>query len=184
MTENPQQEAQDLSRYAEGANEDMGSFYERWRERVHGWIAERSPREVADAVLLLPDMVALVLRLMKDPRVPLQFRGMLFAVALYAISPIDIVPEAMLGALGLADDTLVISTVVLRLMQQATEIDPKLIRENWSGQGDVVETMHSIVESKGELFNNNVWQRIRSLIGGSDSGSSAGPTVVEGQPKH
>lgn len=52
-------------------------------------------------------------RLMLDRRVPAWQKAIPIAAALYAISPIDLVPEALLGPLGIADD-LVIVVLALR----------------------------------------------------------------------
>jgi uncharacterized membrane protein YkvA (DUF1232 family) len=158
---------------------DLPGFYQRWRERVYQWIRARGPAALADAILLLPDLVALTLRLIRDPRTPLPFKAQLLAVSIYALSPIDIIPEAAFGAMGLADDVLLLSLMLLRLLESASQIDPDLIREHWAGKGDVVETLQEVVQNKGELVNTKLWNSLRRLFGDTPPD----PAVVQGQAR-
>lgn len=52
-------------------------------------------------------------RLYRDPRVPAWAKLVCFVLAgLYLISPIDVVPEALAGPLGLLDDALLIPLIL------------------------------------------------------------------------
>jgi uncharacterized membrane protein YkvA (DUF1232 family) len=156
---------------------ELPGFYQTWRERVHGWIEARSNGEVADAILLLPDLLALVIRVLGDPRTPLFFKSQLLIVAMYVLIPVDFVPEAVIGAAGLADDAVIVSVMLLRLLQSASGIDPQVLRDHWSGQGDIVATLQEIVANDGEIVNSNIWRRIRGLVGRN---GTPDPVVVKG----
>ena len=157
--------------------QDLPGFYEGWRRRVHGWVSRRAPGELADAILLAPDLLALVIRLLRDKRTPLPLKSQLLVVMIYVLSPVDILPEAVLGAMGLADDVVIMAGVLLGLMESASALDPAVLREHWSGQGDIAETIQEVVDNKGELVNTKVWKRIRGLFGQPQPD----PVVVEGQ---
>lgn len=144
---------------------DLPDFYDRWRERVHGWLAERSRSELADAVLILPDLMALVMRLILDSRTPLFFKSQLVLVAAYVLIPIDIIPEGVLGAAGLADDAVVVSLMLLKLVQSASGLDPKLLQELWPGQGNVTELLQEVAGSEGKLMNSKVIRSVMGLFG-------------------
>lgn len=156
---------------------DMPRFYTAWRRRVHEWIARYSREELADAVLFVPDLAALLLRLLSDSRTPLFFKSQLLLAAIYILLPIDFVPEAVMGAAGLADDAVVASLVLMKLLQSARNLDPQLLRELWPGKGDVVATIQEVVESSGEIVNTRTWKRIRMLFGSP----SPEPAVVHGK---
>jgi hypothetical protein len=51
-----------------------------------------------------------------------------------------------------------------------------MLRELWSGKGDIVDVLNEIVESGGEVVNTRVWRRVRSLFGNS----GPEPAVVDG----
>ncbi len=51
-----------------------------------------------------PQVVRLVWRLWRDPRVPLLLKGMLLAVAFYVLSPLDLLPDFLFPVLGELDD--------------------------------------------------------------------------------
>jgi uncharacterized membrane protein YkvA (DUF1232 family) len=158
-------------------SDDLPGFYNHWRGRVHSWIADRSREELADAVLILPDLFALVIRLIRDGRTPLRFKSQLIMVAAYVLLPVDLIPEAAFGAAGLADDALVVSVMLMRLLNQANDLDPHMLRELWSGKGDIVDVLTEVVESDGEVVNTRVWRRVRAMFGNP----GPEPAVVDGR---
>ncbi|NJL94939.1 MAG: hypothetical protein HC915_15075, partial [Anaerolineae bacterium] len=68
--------------------------YEKWRTKLESWLEARGAGAISDVVLLLPDMLALALRLVGDPRTPVVVRLQLVAIAIYVVLPFDILPEA------------------------------------------------------------------------------------------
>lgn len=60
---------------------------------------------------------------------------MVAGAIIYAIVPFDLIPD-MLPFVGQIDDVYLISLTLLRLLDRT---DPKIVREHWSGGGDVVE---------------------------------------------
>ena len=52
----------------------------------------------------LPDFIKLYWRLFSDRRVPLYLKGMLVAVLVYVVSPIDLIPDFIGPLFGIADD--------------------------------------------------------------------------------
>jgi hypothetical protein len=96
---------------------------------------------------------------------------------MYVLIPVDFVPEAVIGAAGLADDAVIVSVMLLRLLQGATSVDPQVLRDNWSGQGDIVATLQEIVANDGEIVNSNIWRRIRGLVGRD---GTPDPAIVKG----
>src|SRR5213083_2150569 len=86
-------------------------------------------------LMFLPNMVILCARLMVDSRVPRVERALFAAAIIYAIIPFDFIPD-MIPFVGQIDDAYLISLTLLRLIERT---DPKVVREHWSGGGDVVE---------------------------------------------
>jgi uncharacterized membrane protein YkvA (DUF1232 family) len=92
-------------------------------------------RRLKNVLLFVPNMVALCLRLLTDKRVPVAERALVAGAIVYAIVPLDLIPD-MLPFVGQVDDVYLIALTLLRLMERT---DPKIVREHWKGGGDVVE---------------------------------------------
>jgi uncharacterized membrane protein YkvA (DUF1232 family) len=92
-------------------------------------------RRLKNVLLFIPNMVLLSMRLLTDSRVPATERALLAGAIVYAIIPFDLIPD-MIPFVGQIDDAYLIALTLLRLMERT---DPKVVREHWSGGGDVVE---------------------------------------------
>lgn len=92
-------------------------------------------RRLKNLLLFIPNMLLLSMRLLTDSRVPATERALVAGAVLYAIIPFDLIPD-MIPFVGQIDDAYLIALTLLRLMERT---DPKVVREHWSGGGDVVE---------------------------------------------
>ena len=86
-------------------------------------------------LLFFPNMLLLCGRLLTDSRVPATERALVAGAIIYAIIPFDLIPD-MIPFVGQIDDAYLIALTLLRLMERT---DPKVVREHWSGGGDIVE---------------------------------------------
>lgn len=92
-------------------------------------------RRLKNLLLFIPNMLLLCARLLTDSRVPATERALVAGAIVYFIIPFDLIPD-MLPFVGQIDDTYLIALTLLRLMERS---DPEVVREHWSGGGDVVE---------------------------------------------
>ena len=86
-------------------------------------------------LLFVPNLLLLAARLMIDPRVPTTERVLVAGALLYALIPLDFIPD-VLPFVGQIDDAYLVALSLLRLM---TVTDPRVVRAHWRGGGDVVE---------------------------------------------
>jgi uncharacterized membrane protein YkvA (DUF1232 family) len=93
---------------------------------------------------------------MVDPRVPAKERLLVAGAVIYAILPLDFVPD-MIPFVGQIDDLYLVSLTLLRLM---TVTDPAVVRGHWNGGGDIVEFVGSAAMVAGKLLP----QRIRRIL--------------------
>ncbi|MFQ5753645.1 MAG: YkvA family protein [bacterium] len=68
----------------------------------------KNPRGFVQVVMYLPQFVKLYGRLIKDPRVPILLRLVLFLAFVYIISPIDLFPDFLIPILGHLDDLFIL----------------------------------------------------------------------------
>lgn len=92
-------------------------------------------RRIKNVLLFIPNMLLLCARLLRDSRVPATEKALLAGAIVYAIVPFDLIPD-MIPFVGQIDDAYLIALTLLRLMERT---DPRVVREHWSGGGDVVE---------------------------------------------
>lgn len=91
-------------------------------------------------LMFLPNMVLLMGRLLRDVRVPTAEKALFAAAIVYVISPIDLIPD-MFPFIGQVDDLYVVALVILRLVNRT---DESVVRQHWSGGGDIVSLAESI----------------------------------------
>ncbi|NIR37442.1 MAG: DUF1232 domain-containing protein, partial [Actinobacteria bacterium] len=75
-------------------------------------------RLARDTAFLLPNLVKLLARLVRDPRVPRRSKLVVGAAIAYVASPIDLLPE-FIPIVGLADDVLLAAYAVNHLVDVA-----------------------------------------------------------------
>lgn len=111
---------------------------------------------VTDAVLMMPNIVKLISRLLRDPRVPRRAKITLGLAAAYVVSPIDLIPE-VIPVLGWADDVLVLMFAIDSLIERAGD---EVVEELWEGPGDLL----GLVRDVTGLARNLVPKRLSNII--------------------
>lgn len=92
-----------------------------------------------DIIFIVPDIIALLIRMLKDPRVPIKTKVALSASLVYIVSPIDIIPDRI-PLIGSIDD---VAVILFALNRIATDVDITVIMENWQGNNEVLLTLKS-----------------------------------------
>jgi uncharacterized membrane protein YkvA (DUF1232 family) len=112
-------------------------LYDRWRAVLARPRPGVAP-DLRDALLALPDLAVLVTRLLRDARVRPGDKAIALLGLAYVLSPVDLIPEFLLGPVGLLDDVLMLALTVSRLVNR---VHPDVVRQHWSGQGDVLDAI-------------------------------------------
>jgi uncharacterized membrane protein YkvA (DUF1232 family) len=103
---------------------------------------------MANLLLFIPNMLVLCANLMIDGRVPAKERLLVAGAIVYALMPLDFIPD-VLPFVGQIDDAYLVSMSLLRLM---TVTDPRVVRQHWRGGGDVVELVGSVAMLASKLL--------------------------------
>jgi len=111
---------------------------------------------ITDAVFMMPNIVKLIGRLLKDPRVPRRAKITLGLAAAYVASPIDLIPE-VIPVVGWADDVLIVMFAIDALIDRAGE---EVLMDHWDGPGDLLSLVRDVVG----LSRNLVPKRLSNLI--------------------
>lgn len=135
-------------------------LYDELRQRV----VRNAPGDASslrDLLLLMPDLTVLLVRLMRDPRVPRRPK-LIAALGLgYVLSPVDLVPSLLFGPIGLVDDLLVVSATLSHLVNH---VHPDVVRGAWSGQGDALEVLQRATHWSENLLGGGLRELIRATL--------------------
>lgn len=140
------------------------SFYDRLRVRMVRYVARRSKRlgpAAVEALLLVPDVFILLVRLALDPKVPGGARALIGGALLYFVSPVDLFPEAILGPVGFLEDLVLASAVLAQAL--GGELEP-YARRYWSGEQELREVLRDIAHSASSLLGGRVHRRLERAL--------------------
>jgi uncharacterized membrane protein YkvA (DUF1232 family) len=128
-------------------------------------------------LLFVPNLVLLCGRLMVDPRVPTKERVLVAGAIIYAFVPFDLIPD-MIPFVGQVDDAYLIALSLLRL---ATVTDPRVVRQHWSGGGDVVELIGATAMIASKLLPKKIRRVLTAHVEatGMEKNLRATPVLVE-----
>lgn len=84
---------------------------------------------VREAIWLIPNVVKLLARIVKDRRVPVRAKAFAAAVLIYVVSPIDVIPDFVIG-FGKLDDLILSAVAIQHLIEAAGE---EIVAEHWDG---------------------------------------------------
>jgi len=141
---------------------NKNDFYQKLRERVNTWAArEGKDSTILKYVLMAPDFFHLLCKLLLDPRVPGREKAKIGAAVAYFISPIDVIPEGLVGPVGYVDDVALAAYVLNSVVKS---VDPAVLNEHWAGDGDVLKTVQEILRVADGLVGSGMWKRIKGIL--------------------
>jgi len=142
---------------------DKLQFYEKLRRQAKGWANQKTGNRVnklSEYLFLLPDLFILICRVTIDKRVPLKHKLKLGGIIAYVMMPIDIIPD-FIPVIGYIDDLVL---VVMGLNLLLNETDKKVLEDNWSGEGDVLDLLQRISAVAERFLDRNIMRRIRNFM--------------------
>lgn len=178
----------------EFSSERTQDFYQRTRTKIVAWAENAGAgQEATNYILLVPDIIALMTRIMQDPRVSSTIKAEIAAASAYIVIPVDLMPEAFMGPAGLIDDAIVGMFALNRLVKAMGTLGEDMLRQYWDGEEDVVLVMNRLLENADSFVNGKVWNGIKTFMGNiaqsattaarnATSSSSTGP-IIEGSAR-
>lgn len=133
-------------------------FYQQLRDKFRGWSANH---KWAEYLMFAPDLFHLLCKLAIDKQVPAAEKAKLAVAIAYFVSPLDLIPEALIGPAGYVDD-IALAAYVLNSIINTT--DRRLVDRYWAGDRDILELVRSILAVADDMIGSGLWQKIRNLI--------------------
>ena len=93
-------------------------------------------------IALLPQLLGLLLNLLRDSRVSSTDKAILGATVAYILNPLDLVPD-WIPFVGLVDDVYLVAVALLRLVLR---VDEQVLRDNWRGRDDLIPLLRKVAD--------------------------------------
>ena len=109
------------------------------------YVEEKLPVKIknySDYIFIIPDMAALLYRLLKDKRVPLRTKLIISGAIAYIAFQTDIIPDNI-PFVGKIDE---IAVAFFALERIISDVSINVILENWEGKNDIVLVIKNIIE--------------------------------------
>ncbi len=153
-----------LAEPTEPPHQELLGFYDRLRERMLSTVERHGGRfseATVEALLLVPDVFLLLVRLSLDRRVPPRARALIVGAIAYFILPLDLLPEALLGPVGYLDDLVLAAAVLSQVF--GGELDT-YSRVHWTGTHELPKVLERLSVSAEALLGEGLYARLRRLL--------------------
>lgn len=138
-------------------------FYQTLRKKIKDWeTKEGANHKWAEYILLAPDLFHLLCKLAIDKEVPAKEKAMLAGALAYFISPIDLIPEGIIGPVGYVDDIALAAFVLNSIISSS---DKEIVLKHWAGEEDLLELIERILTVADEMVGSGIWRKAKGLIG-------------------
>ncbi len=141
-------------------NKEQNDFYKKMRVQIANYL-EKKDFKYSDILLLAPDFFHLLIKLSMDERIPKEKKIKLVAAIAYFISPLDFLPELILGPIGYMDD-IAIAAYVLNDFINTGDMD--ILYEHWAGHGDVLASIQNILTIADKYLGQGLWEKLKRTI--------------------
>lgn len=112
--------------------------YSKGRELLKNKMSDKG-KKYSDYIFVLPDIVTLIYRILKDKRVPVRTKVTISAAIAYITVPTDMIPD-IIPLIGKIDDIAVIFFALNRIVN---DVPLEVIIENWEGENDILLVLTS-----------------------------------------
>lgn len=157
-----------VTKYIEERGEHEGmeheDFYQSFRKKIQWWAKseEGKNNKYVEVLMFGPDLFHLLCKLVIDNEVSVSDKAKLGAAIAYFVSPVDFIPEVILGPLGYVDD-IAVAAFVLNSMVNNT--NPEIVKRHWAGDQDILEVIKKIIAMADNMVGSGVMKKIRNKFG-------------------
>lgn len=138
-------------------------FYQTLRRKIKEWEKKEGVNHKwAEYILLAPDFFHLLCKLAIDKEVPTKEKAMLAGALAYFVSPIDLIPEGIIGPAGYVDDIALTAFVLNSIISNC---DEEIVLKHWAGEEDLLGMIKRILKVADEMVGSGVWKKAKRLIG-------------------
>lgn len=135
--------------------------YSKGREKLMDKLPEKVD-PFKEYLFVLPDIVSLIYRLLKDSRVPMKTKLIISGTIAYIAFPTDIIPDNI-PFIGKIDD---IGVLFFALNKIVNDVPIEIIVENWTGRNDILLVLKKGVDYLTNFTGAKNVEKIYSVVEG------------------
>jgi uncharacterized membrane protein YkvA (DUF1232 family) len=146
------------------ASTGLLSFYDRLRQRLTEGAQSRggkAGRAASEVLLLAPDLFILLARLSLDPQVPTGARKFIIGATVYFLTPVDLLPEAIIGPAGYLED--VVLAAALLTVALGHDLEP-MAERYWNGSRRLRVVLRDVADVAYNVLGENLYSRLQRLL--------------------
>ncbi|MGI6450405.1 MAG: YkvA family protein [Desulfitobacteriia bacterium] len=138
-------------------------FYQSLRKKVREYLKsdEGKANKFGEYILLAPDLFHLLCKLTIEKEVNIEDKAKLAVAIAYYISPIDIIPEGLLGPVGFVDDISVAAYVLNSIINNTSS---EVLIRHWAGEGDILIKVQEILKLADNMLGSGAWGKIKEMF--------------------
>ena len=143
--------------------EQNADFYQKLRTKIHKWADSKEGRKSKwiEYLLLAPDLFHLLTKLVIDKSVSIETKSKIAAVIVYFISPIDLIPEALIGPGGYIDDIVLAAYIInIAINQTSAEI----VNKHWAGEGNILSVIQNITKDASNMIGKGILSKLKKKL--------------------
>ena len=134
-------------------------FYRALRKQIQEFLRTKGKGfQYADLLMTAPDLFHLLCKLALDKRVSFASKALIATAIAYFVSPMDMIPEGLLGPAGYVDDVAVAALVLNRTVNAG---NGEVAAEHWAGDGQLLTLLQSIIETADQMVGTGAWSRMK-----------------------
>jgi uncharacterized membrane protein YkvA (DUF1232 family) len=122
-----------LSKKELQVTETVKDKYNKFRGDMSGKVPGKYSK-LLEYAMLIPDIISLLYRLIKDNRVKIKTKGIIFGMIAYIVSPINIAID-FIPFIGSIDN---VAIIFFGLNAIINEVPEEIIMENWQGKDNII----------------------------------------------
>ena len=138
-------------------------FYQNLRAKFRDWLESDTGKshKYAEYLMLAPDLFHLMCKLTIDPAVETKDKAKLAGAIAYFVSPLDLIPEAIVGPVGYVDDIALAAYVLNGIINNT---DPAVIEKHWAGESDALESIKGVLKVADDMVGSGLWKKLKGLL--------------------
>ncbi|MFA6809048.1 MAG: DUF1232 domain-containing protein, partial [Eubacteriales bacterium] len=138
-------------------------FYQSLREKIREYFKsdEGKSNKYAEYILIAPDLFHLLCKLALDKDVNVENKAKLAIAIAYFVSPVDLIPELLMGPAGYIDDIAVAAYVINSIINKT---DPEVVAKHWAGEGDILLKVEEILKMADNMVGSGAWNKIKGMF--------------------
>jgi uncharacterized membrane protein YkvA (DUF1232 family) len=145
-------------------NKQHRDFYQSLRTKISDFLKEEdgtASAKYADYLLMAPDMFHLLIRLSIDPDVPQTEKANLALAIAYFISPVDLLPEILVGPIGYLDDVAVATAALNGMINRTGD---EIVKKHWAGDKDLLKVIKEVLGVADSMVGSGRWKKIKDMF--------------------